>query len=144
MERKAGECHGDGECQALDERMKKDGWRRGERRCFTVRGVSAANENDWLAARQDFLHAYSLDPSSAFSLNNRGYVAEMDGDLETAQFFYEKARKAGDADARLDLATQHVAEGKKLFTVATDSDHQVDGELDNTVRNVTGKQVRLN
>jgi tetratricopeptide (TPR) repeat protein len=97
---------------------------------FTARGVSAANENNWLAAKQDFLHAYSLDPSSAFSLNNRGYVAEMDGDLETAQFFYDKARKADDADARVGEATERVAEGKKLFTVALDSNHQVDGELE--------------
>jgi tetratricopeptide (TPR) repeat protein len=94
------------------------------------RGVSAVNHNEWPAARQDFLHAYSLDPANAFSLNNRGYVAEMDGDLETAQFFYQKARQAGDANARIGLATRHAAEGKKLFTVATDSDHQVDGELD--------------
>ena len=97
---------------------------------FTMRGVSATNQNDWHAARQDFLHAYSLDSASAFSLNNRGYVAERDGDLETAQHFYEKALKAGDANARVGLATNSSAEGKKLFTVATDSNHQVDGELD--------------
>jgi hypothetical protein len=54
----------------------------------------------------------------------------MDGDLETAGFFYEKARRAGDANVRVGLATQHVAEGKKLFTVATDSDQQVDSQLD--------------
>jgi Flp pilus assembly protein TadD len=97
---------------------------------FTVRGVSATNKNEWLAARQDFLHAYSLDSSSAFSLNNRGYVAEKDGDLETAQFFYGKARKAGDSNARVGLATQQSAEGKRLWTVASDSNHNVDGELD--------------
>jgi len=54
----------------------------------------------------------------------------MDGDLETAQFFYEKARKAGDADTRVGLATQRAAEGKRLLIVATDSDRQVDGQLD--------------
>jgi Flp pilus assembly protein TadD len=97
---------------------------------FTLRGVSATNKNDWLEARQDFLQAYSLDPASAFSLNNRGYVAEMDGDLETAQFFYDKARKADDSNARVGVATLRSAEGKKLFTVAGDSNQQVDGELD--------------
>jgi hypothetical protein len=54
----------------------------------------------------------------------------MEGDLETAQFFYDKARKAGNSDVRVGLATQRVAEGKKLFVVATDSDHQVDEMLD--------------
>ena len=97
---------------------------------FTLRGVSATNKNDLLEAKRDFLEAYSLDPASAFSLNNRGYVAEMDGDLETAQFFYEKARRAGDSNARVGLSSLQTAEGKSLFTVAEDSDQQVDGELD--------------
>ena len=114
----------------LDERAKKMGNAEMNAAMFALRGVAAANQNDWLAAKQDFLHAYSLDSSSAFSLNNRGYVAELDGDLETAQFFYDKARKAGDSDARVGLATQRVAEGKKLLSVATDSNNQVDGELD--------------
>lgn len=114
----------------LDERMRKINSGEANAAMLTARGVSAANENNWQAAKQDFLHAYSLDPFSAFSLNNRGYVAEMDGDLETAQFFYDKARKAGDAGARIGLATRQVAEGKSLVTVATASNHDVDGELD--------------
>lgn len=114
----------------LDDRMRKMGSAGVNSALFTIRGVSAVNENDWLAARQDFLHAYLLNPSSAFSLNNRGYVAEMDGDLETAQFFYDKARKAQDADSQVGLATQREAEGKKLFTVAAGSGRQVDGQLE--------------
>jgi Flp pilus assembly protein TadD len=114
----------------LEERIKKMEPAEAHAVMLTVRGVSATNQNDWLAARQDFLHAYSLNPASAFSLNNRGYVAERDGDLETAQFFYDKARKAGNSNARVGLATQHSAEGKRLSTVATDSNQQVDGELD--------------
>ncbi len=97
---------------------------------FSVRGVSATNRNDWHAARQYFLQAYSLDPYSAFSLNNLGYVAERDGDLETAEFFYARAQKAEDSNARIGLATQSAAEGKHLSAVATDSDQKVDGELD--------------
>jgi Flp pilus assembly protein TadD len=97
---------------------------------FTVRGVSASNENNWTAARQDFLQAYSIDPKSGFSLNNRGYVAERDGDLETAHFFYDKARKASDAKARVGLATERSAEGKNLFAVAKVSNQKVDTELD--------------
>jgi Flp pilus assembly protein TadD len=97
---------------------------------FSLRGVFAENENDWETARQDFLQAYALDPSSAFSLNNRGYVAEMDGDLETAQFFYEKALRADDASARVGLSTKRSAEGKSLLSVAIDSDGKVDAELD--------------
>jgi len=97
---------------------------------YTVRGVSATNKNDWAEAKQDFLQAYSLAPSSAFSLNNRAYVAEMDGDLESAQFFYDKARKAADSNARVGLASLQSAEGKRLVTVAAESNLQVDSKLD--------------
>ncbi len=97
---------------------------------FTIRGVAAANQNDWGAARQNFLRAYSLNPRSAFCLNNRGYVAEQDGDLETAQFFYEKARKADDSGARVGLATQLTAEGRDLISVASDSNEKVDTALE--------------
>jgi Flp pilus assembly protein TadD len=114
----------------LEARMKKMDNAEMNAIMLNLRGVSATNQNDWLAARQDFLNAYTLDPANAFSLNNRGYVAEMDGDLETAQLFYEKARNAPDSNARVGLATQHAAEGKRLLTVAGDSNHQVDGALD--------------
>jgi Flp pilus assembly protein TadD len=97
---------------------------------LNVRGVSATNRNDWQAARRDFLKAYSLDPNSAFSLNNLGYVSERDGDLETAQFFYMKAQRAGDANVRVGLATTSSAEGEHLDAVAADSDQKVGGELD--------------
>ena len=94
------------------------------------RAKSPANQNDWPAARQNFLTAYSLNPQSAFSLNNRGYVAERDGDLETAQFFYEKARNADDSSARVGLATRQFAEGQNLVSVAADSNEKVDSALD--------------
>jgi Flp pilus assembly protein TadD len=97
---------------------------------LTFRGVSEVNRNDWGQAKQDFLQAYSLDPNSAFSLNNLGYVAEKDGDLETAQFYYAKARKAEDANARVGMATQRSAEGQQLLAVAADSGRNVDGRID--------------
>jgi Flp pilus assembly protein TadD len=97
---------------------------------LTVRGVSATNRNDWQSARRDFLKAYSLDPNSAFSLNNLGYVSERDGDLETAQFFYMKAQQAGDANARVGLATASSAEGEHVNVIAGDSDQKVGGELE--------------
>lgn len=114
----------------LDERVKRLGSAQVDSKLFTMQGIFAANGNDWSAAKQDFLHAYALDPSSAFSLNNRGFVAEMDGDLETAQFYYEKARKALDSDAKVGLATKQAAEGKKLVTVAVGSSRQVESQLD--------------
>jgi tetratricopeptide (TPR) repeat protein len=97
---------------------------------LSVRGVAATNRNDWHAARQDFLKAYSLDPNSAFSLNNLGYVSERDGDLETAHFFYTKAQNAGDASARVGLASDSAAEGQKLDAVTAASNQKVGVALD--------------
>lgn len=97
---------------------------------YTLRGVHAENQNNWAEARQDFLHAYALDPSSAFSINNRGYVAEREGDLETAQYFYDKARRAENAGQKVGLATKLYAQGQPLLSVATDSDSKVGGALE--------------
>src|SRR5260221_3710682 len=81
---------------------------------LNFRGVEALNRNDWEEANRDFRAAYSLDPSSAFSLNNLGYIAEVSGDSETAKFFYERAAAARDAGAVVGLATGGDAEGMKL------------------------------
>ncbi len=97
---------------------------------LTIHGVSAVNRNDWSAAKQDFLQAYSLNPNNAFSLNNLGYISEKDGDLESAKFYYSKAQQADDARARIGLATQSSAEGRPLLAVATDSDVKIDSELE--------------
>jgi Flp pilus assembly protein TadD len=92
---------------------------------LNLRGVSAINRNDPVGASKDFLQAYALDPNSAFSLNNLGYLAELTGDLETAQVFYERARLAQQANARIGLATRRSAEGVKLFQVADQSNQKV-------------------
>jgi Flp pilus assembly protein TadD len=114
----------------LEQRLQNTDSAQAQAALLTVRGVSATNRNDWQAARRDFLKAYSLDPNSAFSLNNLGYVSERDGDLETANFFYMKARQADDANARIGLATSSLAEGQHLEVVAADSQQKVGGELD--------------
>jgi Flp pilus assembly protein TadD len=114
----------------LEQRLKNTDSAQAQAAVLTVRAVSATNRNDWQAARRDFLKAYSIDPNSAFSLNNLGYVSERDGDLETANFFYMKARQADDANARVGLASNSVAEGQHLEAVAADSQQKVGGELD--------------
>ena len=97
---------------------------------LAVEGVRAANRNDWDGAYTDFLRAYSLDPYSAFSLNNRAFAAEHEGDLESAQFFYEKARKAFNANAPVGTATRLSAQGMSLSAVAGDSNAKVESALD--------------
>jgi len=93
------------------------------------RGVSALNRNDVSAAMQDFKQAYQLDPQNAFALNNYGYLSELQGDRETAQFFYDSALRAGGANLNVGLATRQSAEGLKLFQVAGDNNQKVENQL---------------
>ena len=96
---------------------------------LNLRGVSAVNRNDLRTANEDFRKAYTLDPHNAFTLNNIGFVAELEGDQETAQFFYDQARHAEGASAIVGVATRQTAEGQKLLAVAEDSDSRVDARV---------------
>ncbi|HMG85036.1 MAG TPA: tetratricopeptide repeat protein [Terracidiphilus sp.] len=114
----------------LERRIRNGGPVQAQAEMYTIHGVFELNQNDWASARKDFLRAYSLDPTSAFTLNNLGYVSEKDGDLESAQFYYEKAQRADNAGSRVGFASQLSAEGRSLNAVATDSNDKVDGALE--------------
>ena len=96
---------------------------------LNLRGVSAVNRNDLHTADADFRKAYALDPNNAFTLNNIGYVAELEGDKETAQFYYQHARQSMGASATVGVATRKTAEGQKLFAVAEDSTSHVQDKV---------------
>ena len=97
---------------------------------LAIRGVSATNQNNWAQAKKDFIEAYALDPQSAFALNNLGYVAEREGDFETAKSYYARARSAEDADARVGLTTQSSAPGQHLLAIADENHRDMDLALD--------------
>ncbi len=108
---------------------------------LNLRGVSAVNRNDWTLAAKDFNEAYRLDPNNAFSLNNRGFLAEMEGDPETAQDFYQRAKDADGESARVGVASQSWAEGMRLSAVADDADQKIDQQFETqraARRNQTG------
>ncbi len=119
-----------GSLKRVEEQLREQGPEKARATMLTFRGVTAVNGNDWQAAKQDFLQAYALDPTSAFSLNNLGYVAERNGDIETADFYYRKARRAGDAQAPVGLASGPAAQGQALAAVAGESTAKVGMELD--------------
>jgi Flp pilus assembly protein TadD len=96
---------------------------------LNIRGVSAVNRNDLSAADQDFRKAYALDPNNAFAINNIGYLSEIEGDRETAEFFYDKARATAGPKTTVGLATRRSAEGLKLSQVASASDVKVEAKV---------------
>lgn len=96
---------------------------------LSLRGVSAVNRNDLHTAETDFRKAYAMDPNNAFTLNNIGYVSELEGDRETAEFFYEHARQSLGASTTVGVASRRTAEGRKLFAVAEDSNSRVEAKV---------------
>jgi Flp pilus assembly protein TadD len=85
---------------------------------LNVQGVSAINHNQDQKAYQDFREAYKLDPQSAFSLNNMGFVSEAMGDEETANEFYSSAQQGDEASAPVSIASHHEMVGEPVGRVA--------------------------
>ncbi|PYP89261.1 MAG: hypothetical protein DMG65_13925 [Candidatus Angelobacter sp. Gp1-AA117] len=112
---------------------------------LNLRGVSAMNRNDRKAARDYFQQAFKLDPENAFALNNMGYLAEMEGDRETAQAFYDRAHSAERAANKVAVSTKPELEGRQLGQVAQQSSDLVDARLqaDAEVRRRTGGKPAL-
>ena len=88
---------------------------------LNLRGVSAMNRNDRKAARDSFEQAYKMDPKNSFALNNMGYLAELEGDTETAQSFYEQAQRAERARQKVMVSTRPEVEGQTVGHVAEQS-----------------------
>jgi Flp pilus assembly protein TadD len=97
---------------------------------LNLQGVSAMNRNDRKAAREDFQKAFKLDPSNAFTINNMGYLAELEGDKETAQSYYEQAARARRNAARVAVSTRPEVEGLPMKQVAGQSTALVESSLD--------------
>ena len=110
---------------------------------LNLRGVSALNRNDRDAARGYFQKAYKMDADNAFALNNMGYLAEMEGDKETAQYYYERALQAQHAGAKVAVSNRPEVEGRPVGRVAQQSDDLVEARLQAEVeakrREATGK-----
>ena len=97
---------------------------------LNTRGVAAINRNDYKLAKQYFQQSYKLDPQNAFALNNMGYLAELDGDKETADFYYDKAKEADQSSMKVAYASRKDVEGMKLGAVADDSDGAVNKAIE--------------
>lgn len=97
---------------------------------LNLRGVSALNRNDRQQGRDFIQRAFKLNPNDAFTLNNMGYLAEMDGDRETADFYYERAREANQKNARIAIATRTDVQGKKIGDVADTTDQLVEEQIE--------------
>lgn len=97
---------------------------------LNLEGVSAMNRNDRAEARKYFRQAYQLAPGNAFTLNNMGYLSEMEGDRETADFYYEKAAEARGNKQRVTVSTRREVEGRPVGQVAEFGDSQIAAKME--------------
>ena len=97
---------------------------------LNLQGVSAMNRNDRAAARKYFEQAYRLAPNNAFTLNNMGFLSELEGDRETANFYYGKAAEARGRNARVTVSTRREVEGRPIGQVAEFGDNQVAARME--------------
>src|ERR1041385_2156945 len=97
---------------------------------LNLRGVSARNRNDRKVARDSFEQAYKMDPKNSFALNNMGYLAELEGDTETAQSYYEQAQRAERARQKVMVSTRPEVEGQTVGHVAEQSTTLVESSFE--------------
>src|SRR6202042_2192613 len=76
-------------------------------------GVAELKRGHQKKAKQLFYRAYLFDPQDPFTLNNLGYVAELEGDAERALRYYELAEK-DHTDAIIDRSSEASLKGKPL------------------------------
>jgi len=96
---------------------------------LNLQGVSALNHANASDAQKHFTDAYRLDPSNSFTLNNIGYIDELNGDRESAQMYYDAARTAQQANERVTYSTRSDAEGRRIGSVAQTNEGDVDAAL---------------
>src|SRR3954466_9650513 len=103
-----------------------DGWaREGHRLMIPLRsrptpvqrlnreGVAAVKHHQYEKAEALFYKAYLYDPADPFTLNNLGYVAELQGEMDRARRFYDLASKQS-SNANIDLSNAKGLEGKPM------------------------------
>src|ERR1700674_2040865 len=76
-------------------------------------GVDAVRKHQYDRAGALFYKAYLYDPADPFTLNNLGYISELQGQLDRARRFYDLARKQS-SSADIERSKAKNLEGKPM------------------------------
>src|ERR1700719_281714 len=76
-------------------------------------GVEAVRKHNYEKAESLFYKAYLFDPDDPFTLNNLGYISELQGQVERAQRFYALAGQQR-TEAVIDEASSKRVEGRPV------------------------------
>jgi Flp pilus assembly protein TadD len=106
-------------------------------------GVDELKHGHQKKAKQLFYKAYLLDPDDPFTLNNLGYVAELEGDADRALRYYALAAHDR-TDALIDKSSQAALKGKpfdEALQQVQNSDQEVSKINERAI--VLGQQGRV-
>src|SRR5437879_9631923 len=84
-------------------------------------GVKQIEKHNYGEAKKLFYKAYLLDPNDPFTLNNLGYIAELQGQVDRAQRFYQLAGQQA-SDAVIERASAQRVEGRPIKEALAVSD----------------------
>src|SRR6202047_3754021 len=76
-------------------------------------GVEAIRKHNYEKAESLFYKAYLFDPADPFTLNNLGYISELQGQLGRAQKLYGLASEQA-TDAAIDRTSAEQLKGKPM------------------------------
>src|SRR5260221_3698137 len=76
-------------------------------------GVEAIRKHNYSKAEQLFYKAYLFDPDDPFTLNNLGYISELQGQVDRAQRFYALALEQP-TDAVIAISSSRQIEGRPM------------------------------
>ena len=79
-------------------------------------GVQAIQKHQFQKAEKLFYKAYIIDPDDPFTLNNLGYISEIQGKVERAQRYYELAARQS-SDTTVDKSSIDALKGHPLTEV---------------------------
>jgi len=79
-------------------------------------GVEAIKKNQIRKAEKLFYKAYLIDPDDPFTLNNLGYISEVQGKVERAQRYYQLASRQN-SETTVDKASIEALKGHPLTEV---------------------------
>src|ERR1043165_9940880 len=80
-------------------------------------GVKEVQKHNLDKAQKLFYRAYLIDPDDPFTLNNLGYISELQGNIDRAQRYYALAAKENNSETEIAEASARIVQGKKLSEV---------------------------
>jgi tetratricopeptide (TPR) repeat protein len=76
-------------------------------------GVKEVQKRHLEKAKKLFYEAYLIDPNDPFTLNNLGYISELEGDADRALRYYQLSSKNA-SEATIDVSSRPELKGRPL------------------------------